>query len=208
MDHTLINNDCDVSWKQFAVAEGLAPVEDLKEADRFFALYEAGKLPVDDFMLFQLSEFAGRTVDEMKEWSLKHFEEVVKERIYADAINEIERVRQKGVVAVLSATNSILCQPLADYLGIEHVEATELEVVDGLFTGKLSAEYRCGEGKVPAARDFCKAHGTDLDEAAYYGDSYSDRFVLGAVGFPYAVNPNYRLLELAGKKNWPILNWK
>ena len=29
MDHTLIDNDCDVSWKDFMVAEKLAPPEAL-----------------------------------------------------------------------------------------------------------------------------------------------------------------------------------
>jgi HAD superfamily hydrolase (TIGR01490 family) len=208
MDHTLINNDCDVSWKQFAVAEGLAPVDDLREADRFFKLYEAGQLPVDEFLLFQLNEFSGRTIEEMRDWSLRHFEQVVKKRIYADGVKAINSAKAQGVVAVLSATNSVLCQPLADYLGIEHIEATELEVIDGVFTGKLSAEYRCGEGKVSAARDFCAVRGFDLSAAAYYGDSYSDHFILDAVGFPYAVNPNHKLRECAEQKGWPILTWK
>ena len=35
MDHTLIEADCDVTWKQFLVSEGLAPASALAEADRF-----------------------------------------------------------------------------------------------------------------------------------------------------------------------------
>lgn len=208
MDHTMIDNDCDVSWKQFAVAEGLAPREDLDEAERFFKLYEEGRLPIDDFLLFQLREFSGRTIDEMKEWAIRHFEMVVKKRIYQDAVAAVEEAKKKGTVAILSATNSVLCTPLADYLGIEHVEATELETVDGVFTGKLAAEYRCGEGKVPAAEKFCAKHGVKMKNAAYYGDSYSDRFVMSAVGYPYAINPNFRLREIAEKNDWPILTWQ
>ena len=36
MDHTLINNDCDVSWKQFAVKHQYADASALQEADDFF----------------------------------------------------------------------------------------------------------------------------------------------------------------------------
>ena len=208
MDHTMINNDCDVSWKQFAVAQGLAPAEDLREADRFFKLYEAGKLPFDEFLLFQLREFSGRSTDEMKDWSQQHFDQVVRKRIYADAVKEVEKAKILGIVAVLSATNSVLCQPLANFLGIEHVEATELEIFDDIFTGRISQDYCCGEGKVSVAENFCTAHGLEISEAAYYGDSYSDRFVLDTVGFPYAVNPNSRLREISEQKGWTILNWK
>ena len=33
MDHTLIDNDCDVSWKEFLIAEGLAPAADRELVD-------------------------------------------------------------------------------------------------------------------------------------------------------------------------------
>ena len=37
MDGTLIDHDCDVSWKEFLVAEGIAPRSDLELAEKFFA---------------------------------------------------------------------------------------------------------------------------------------------------------------------------
>ena len=59
MDHTLINHDCDVSWKQFVVKHGLAPESDLAEADRYFDDYNAGTLDVEEFYGFQFREFVG-----------------------------------------------------------------------------------------------------------------------------------------------------
>ena len=61
MDHTLIQADCDVTWKQFAVAHGLAPETALVEADRFFDDYNAGKLDIEAFHEFQFREFAGNS---------------------------------------------------------------------------------------------------------------------------------------------------
>ena len=33
MDHTIIDNDCDVSWKKFLVEKKIAPESDFEEAD-------------------------------------------------------------------------------------------------------------------------------------------------------------------------------
>ena len=60
MDETLINVDCDVTWKEFAVKYGYAPENALAEADRFYLEYCAGTLDIDEFLTFQLAEFAGK----------------------------------------------------------------------------------------------------------------------------------------------------
>ena len=78
MDHTLIDNDCDVSWKKFLVQHGLAPAAAMDEADRFFADYLAGHLDYDAFIRFQLAEFASRTPAEMAALARWHFVEVVR----------------------------------------------------------------------------------------------------------------------------------
>ena len=78
MDGTLIDNDCDVSWKEFLVAEGLAPRSDLALAKKFFDDYNAGTLRHEDFLAFQLREFVGRSVAEMAEVARRHFERVVR----------------------------------------------------------------------------------------------------------------------------------
>ena len=85
MDHTLINNDCDVSWKQFAVRHNLAPESDLAEADRYFDDYNAGTLDVEEFYLFQFREFIGKTPEEMRPLAELHFEEYVRPHIYPEA---------------------------------------------------------------------------------------------------------------------------
>ena len=64
MDHTVLNNDCDVSWKTFLVSRGYAPVGDLDEAAAFYEEYEQGVLRVELFNAFQLRDFSGKTWDE------------------------------------------------------------------------------------------------------------------------------------------------
>ena len=50
IDHTIIDNDCDVSWKLFLIEKGLAPKSDKKIVKEYFELYKAGTLPIEDFL--------------------------------------------------------------------------------------------------------------------------------------------------------------
>ena len=197
MDHTLINNDCDVSWKQFAVRHNLAPESDLAEADRYFDDYNAGTLDVEEFYLFQF-----RPLAEL------HFEEYVRPHIYPEARKLVGSLLDAGFpVAILTSTNSVVAQPLAECLGIREVLGTTLELADGRYTGRITGTYGAQEGKVEIAAAWAAGHGFALADFAYYGDSVNDVNILNAVGFPFAVNPAPELLKLAREKEWPVLGW-
>ncbi len=210
MDHTLIDNDCDVSWKHFVVRHGLAPATDLDEAQRYFDDYNAGVLDVEEFYLFQFREFIGRTESEMLELARLHFEEFVKSRIYPDGKTLVRSCTDAGhPVAILTSTNSIVARPVADALGISEVYGTTLERdAAGRFTGRITGVYGAREGKTAIASAWAAEHGVTLGEFAYYGDSINDADILQSVGFPYAVNPSTELRELAHEKQWPVLAWR
>ena len=209
MDHTLIDNDCDVSWKDFMVAEKLAPPEALKTAADFYQTYLAGRLDPKAFTSFQLNEFIGHTEPEMTALCKKHFEVMVKPKIYPEA----ERLARDTIAArhmtvLLTATNRMIAKPLADYFGIPRIVATELETdANGCYTGRFSGVYAAAEGKLAKAEEFCRENGLSLKTAACYGDSINDRFLLDAAGFPFVVNPGMELKKLAIEKGWKILNF-
>lgn len=210
MDHTLIDHDCDVSWKQFVVRHGLAPESDLAEAERHFDDYNAGVLDVEAFHLFQFREFIGNTESEMLELTRMHFEECVKGRVYSEGRRLVREALDAGSpVAILSSTNSIIARPVADELGIREVLGTTLELdASGRFTGRITGPYGAREGKTEIAAAWAAAHGVTLADFAYYGDSVNDIDILRAVGFPHMVNPAPELRELARKNRWPILHWQ
>lgn len=208
MDHTLINNDCDVSWKQFVVRHKLGPESDLAEAERYFRDYNAGMLDVAEFLLFQFREFIGKTPEQMRPLAKLHFEEYVRPHVYPEARKLVRSLLDTGFpVAILSSTNSVVAQPLAEHLGIREVYGTRLELVDNRYTGRIVGPYGAQEGKVAIAAAWAKKRGFTLKEFAYYGDSVNDGILLNAVGFPFAVNPSPELCALAREKGWPILHW-
>ena len=206
MDHTVINNDCDVSWKGFLVGQGIAPASDQAVADQFYQDYLNNELDFLAFVDFQLREFIGRTPAEMAKICQRHFEGVVVETIYEEARTEIRLQQAAGVeVVLLTATNREIAAPLASNLGIETILATQLELVDGCFTGKISGIYCCAEGKAQILAGYANERGIDLADCAYYGDSTADVPVLQSVGHPHAVNPSEQLRKTAETNNWPIL---
>lgn len=209
MDHTLIDNDCDVSWKDFVVSENLAGQEALDTAAHFFKTYQAGQLDSAAFMSFQLREFIGHTEDEMMLLTRKHFQEFVKSKIYTEAESLVKKLISQGAkVALLTATNRIIATPLAEYFGIEEILATELAVDEhSRFTGTINGTYVAAQGKKDKAIVYCASNGLKMKEICYYGDSINDRFILESVGFPVVANPDNELRILANNNSWPIVKF-
>lgn len=203
MDHTLIDNDCDVSWKTFLVEKGLASRESLDQAAKFYYQYIAGQLALDEFLAFQLAEFIGHTPAEMQKLAHEHCQDMVRPRIYQDAITEVKALHDAGrATAICTSTNNVIAAPVAELFGIGNLIATKLEVVDGVFTGRIEGAYCSGNGKVGAVKKFCRKHNTALAAVTYYGDSQADIPLLTAVGEPVAVNPGPVLHELAVARGW------
>jgi HAD superfamily hydrolase (TIGR01490 family) len=208
MDHTLIDNDCDVSWKQFLVNEGIAPADSMQKADAFYQDYVMGELDSQAFMRFQNAEFIGNTLPYMYEISKRHFDVMVKNKIYPTAFELIRQLVVDGVnITLLTATNTVIAAPLAKYLGIDLL-GTDLVLHEGKFTGEIFEPYCAGGGKVSIAAEYCRENNCSLEDVAYFGDSINDQFLLSEVGFPYVVNPGSDLTKLAKGNNWKILQFR
>ncbi len=209
MDHTLIDADCDVTWKEFLVAEKLAPADALKEADRFFEQYNQGCMDQNEFNAFQLREFAGRSEAEMTQLAQKHFEKMILPHIRPAAEKYVSECLQSGVPCViLSSTNQVLVAPVAKHFGITEFYGTPLEIADGKYTGRIAGEYFAGTGKVKVMEKLCEKYALTPVSIAAYGDSINDAALLSSVGSPCAVSPSKALKTLAESNKWQILDWR
>ena len=208
MDHTIINNDCDVSWKEFMIQKGLCGPEARDKADYFYEQYKNQSLNIDEFLRFQLDEFKGNSVEQMRQLCREHCEVLVADKVYSQAREMIQQQIEAGLtVCLLTATNRYIAEPVAELLGIGNILATELEIEDGKFTGSHEGIYCCGEGKIDHLKNFLSIHGGTLNESAYYGDSSNDIVILEKVGHSYAVNPGEKLREAAESNGWEILEF-
>jgi HAD superfamily hydrolase (TIGR01490 family) len=111
------------------------------------------------------------------------------------------------VVAIVTGATPYAAQPLARELGIDHVIATNLEVENGRFTGRVRHPMGYGPGKVVLSEKLAEEQGFSLDESTFYSDSITDLPLLERVRTPVAVNPDTRLKRHASKNGWRIETW-
>jgi HAD superfamily hydrolase (TIGR01490 family) len=108
-------------------------------------------------------------------------------------------------VVLLSSAISQICAPIGEYLGMDNVICTEMEVVNGVLTGEPVGSFCFGEQKVVRLIDYCRKNNVDSKDSWYYGDSISDLPVLSSVGHPVCVNPDKKLRKKALQSDWKIL---
>jgi HAD superfamily hydrolase (TIGR01490 family) len=106
---------------------------------------------------------------------------------------------------IVSASPIELVAPLATALGMEGAIATQSEVVDGRYTGRLDGPFVYGEGKAEAIEKLAAERGYDLRLSYSYSDSASDLPMMEMVGHPVAVNPDSPLEAVAHQRGWPIV---
>jgi len=208
MDRTLIN---DFSAKKFMTTRLLSGHTTVKEYLTQFATALVFSLGNRDFEI--LTKIAALGVKGIKEKEFvelgKHvFEDHLKETIYPESRELIANHIAKGhKVVIISAATTYQIEPVAKALGIKEIYASEMELRNGKFTGRVS-EMCWGEGKARAARKFAKKNKTDLSKSYFYTDSIDDYPLLKLVGKPVATNPDQRLSQVAFENNWPILRFE
>jgi HAD superfamily hydrolase (TIGR01490 family) len=107
---------------------------------------------------------------------------------------------------VAEALRHQLCQRFGVAVHVD-VIATQLEVRDGLFTGRVTGTAVCGPEKARALERLAAAQGICLAQSFAYGDGWLDRWMLERVAHPAAVNPSFLLRQYARLRGWPVLHW-
>jgi len=209
VDHTLLDVDSDVSWKEFLVQNGIAPDTDLAEAERYWDLYIQHAFPVEEYVRFQLREFAGRTPEEIADLAQDHFNARLVSRVYPEARRLVAEARSRGMhTAAVSSTARPILHPTLDHVGVVDCLSTEPALDEsGRYTGDIKGPYCLLEEKVVRARDYVNERGLSLQDAVYFGDSTNDIPLLEKVGCAVVVNPGERLLAHAQERDWRVERW-
>ena len=136
---------------------------------------------------------AGRTPAYWAPWQARFLDEEIRPRLTDAARACLARHRAAGHRLVLTtAANRLIAERTAQALGFEQMIATELELVDGLYSGRVAGEPNMREGKLLRLRAWLRQHGLDdslLASAWFYSDSINDLPLLSAVGHPGGLQP-------------------
>lgn len=116
--------------------------------------------------------------------------------------------RAAGRPIVLATTTPLdLVEPFARRLGLDDVVATRYGVnADGTYDGTLDGPFVWSTGKLAAVKEWAVRHGVDLSQSFAYSDSVYDSPLLAAVGHPFVVNPDPRMVLVAAARRWPVLH--
>jgi len=208
LDNTLLRGDSDYAWGEFLVEKGMVDaIAHQRENDRFYQQYLDGELDIHEFLEFQLRPLAENPLSRLEQWRNQYLQEYIRPMISPQARALVEKHRARGdIPVIITATNSFVTRPIADLFGVEHLIATEPEMIAGEYTGGVSGLPSYREGKVIRLREWLSEHDQTLADSWFYSDSHNDLPLLESVENPVAVNADARLQSIAKKRQWPILH--
>lgn len=211
LDHTLIPLDSDYEWGQFLARVGAVDhAAFAKRNAEFFAQYQDGTLDPVEYLEFALGTLAQFPRKQLDDWHAQFMKEVIHPVILPAARDLVQRHRDSGdLMAIVTATNRFVTDPIARAFGIEHLIAAEPELsADGQITGKLLGVPTSGSGKITHTKAWLDKLGLglqDFENSYFYSDSQNDIPLLSTVTHPVATNPNAKLTAHAQAHDWPIL---
>ncbi len=159
-----------------------------------------------EFLRTFVRRYAGARESELHRLVQARLGDALLRRSHPEAIRRVRRHRAAGHRTVLiTGTVDVLVQPLA--VLFDEVVASRLHTRDGVYSGFLDTPPLVGEARAAWLRRYAVTSGIDLSRSYGYGDSYSDRPLLEAVGHPVAVNPDPHLYRHARSRHWPVAAW-
>ncbi|PSS49494.1 HAD family phosphatase [Pseudomonas sp. BBP2017] len=209
LDETLIHGDCASLWSEQMARLGWVDGESFLRRDKeLMDAYGRGHLAMEDYMAFSLDPLIGRTPAEVDHLVGPWVEDFIEPIIFSDATKTIAAHRKAGDrILVISASGTHLVGPIAERLGIDEILAIELEVMNGVYTGKTVGTLTYREGKITRLLEWLDQQEENLEGASFYSDSRNDLPLLLKVDYPHVVNPDPVLREQAEKAGWPIHTW-
>ena len=212
LDHTLIPIDSDHEWGEFLVRIGAVDrIAFARSNDIFFAQYQAGTLDPVEYLAFALGTLAQFPRARLDQLHAQFMTEVIAPALRPSARALLQQHRDAGdLIAIVTATNRYVTEPIAAALGVEHlIAALPEQDASGNMTGQLLGTPTHGVGKIEHTHAWLATIGktlTDFERCHFYSDSHNDIPLLSIVTDPVATNPNAALTSHATLHGWPTLH--
>ena len=211
LDNTLIGGDSDYLWGEFLCDEGIISDRQSfeKKNDYFYQQYELGSLDIYAWAEFSFEILSHYSINELEAFHLKFMSQKIEPILLEKAQDCINSHKENGdTVLVITASNTFVTAPIVKRYGINHLLATEPEIVSGRYTGKVSGIPCFKSGKIENLMPWLERNGESLKDSTFYSDSHNDLPLLELVDNPVAVNADKILAKIAQTNGWDILNWR
>jgi phosphoserine phosphatase len=119
-------------------------------------------------------------------------------RVAEGALEMISGVQAAGgFVGAVSGGFTQILTPLAESLGLDFARANELEIADGLLTGKVLGRIIDRTAKAEALEEWAAASSIDLSRTVAVGDGANDLEMMARAGLAVAFNAKPIVREAA-----------
>ncbi len=212
LDHTLLPVDSDYEWGQFLIRIGAVNPDAFEKSNAaWFAEYRAGTLDPVKYLEFVLGTLAKFPRKQLDAWHEQFMAQVILPQITPATRELLQKYQDVGdLVAIVTASNSFVTEPIAKALGVDFLIASDPETTeDGEITGRPLDTPTYGPGKVIHTNAWLATMDMTLasfPRSYFYSDSHNDLPLMLLVTDPIATNPNAQLTAHATAHGWPILN--
>jgi HAD superfamily hydrolase (TIGR01490 family) len=208
LDNTLIAGDSDHSWGEFLVAQSIVDSQIYKEMnDKFYADYESGCLDIFAYLEFSVEPLTRLSMEKLQSLHKQFMRDVINPIKLKGAEDLINQHRQAGDrLLIITSTNRFIVEPICKSIGIDEIIATDLEIIDGKYSGKVMGIPTFQEGKVQRFNQWLEEQKESSDGSYFYSDSINDMPMLLEVAHPIAVDPDSALRKEAESRHWKIIS--
>lgn len=208
LDNTLLSGDTDVEWVGFLIEQGALPAAAQERNLEMDRRYRSGGVSTLDYVRFYLSYYPAHDMAQLLAWREQFFEQRIAPIMLPAGRKRIAS-HGRDLVAIITATNRFLTEPIAAAFGVQHLIATEPEIRDGRFTGDVVGAPCMREGKIEHLERWLDRRGQalqDFPQSWFYSDSINDRPLLERVTHPVVVDADAALRDIARSRGWEAIS--
>ena len=208
LDNTLLNGDSDHAWGEFLVAQGHVDEADYRrQNDEFYRQYQAGTLKIQDYLSFALAPLTQFDAQQLAALHQQFMAEIITPMYLPKAAELLAKHREQGhFLLIITATNDFVTTPIANWLGVDDILATQAEIRNQRYTGQIVGTPCFQQGKVTRLKAWLKKQQHSLDGSYFYSDSVNDLPLLELVESPVVVDGDDALQKIAQQRQWPCIS--
>ena len=200
-DGTLWSGDAGADFFYWEIERGIVGRETGEWARARYEEYKAGRVSEEQICGEMVTINRGIAHEVLLRAAEEFFDQVVSHRVFPEMQDLTRRLAEQGCeLWAVSSTNNWVVEVGAERYGIpqDRVLAASVHVVDGVASDRL-IRVPTDELKVVAIREVI---GKPVD--AVFGNSIHDQAMLEMAKYPFCVNPNPDLEQIARERGWPV----
>ena len=209
LDNTLLAGDSDRNWGIFLSEQQIVDASYLDESERFYNNYYEGSLDIDGFLSFCLRPLVANDMSVLLGLRDQFIEEKIKPIVTKVGKDLIDKAQSQGKeVIIATATNDFVTRPIADIFDVSVLIATEFEIKNNSFTGRVIGSPCFRDGKLNKVTKWISDNNFDLSKASFYSDSFNDLPLLEKVKTPVIVDGDDKLVEIGKNRDWDCVSFR